>query len=319
MFNTNIEHITEMDLQALIDNSVTELKTLEYKAILPGNPDSERREFLADVSSFANSLGGSIVLGIVCDNSTGIPKTLDGITANNWDQEILRLDNMIRDGIKPRISGIRIKSIRLSNGRSALIVRTEKSWNPPHRVTFKGHDKFYSRSTNGKYALDVEELRNIFNLSATTAERIRNFRIDRINKILADDTPIPLLSLPRTVLHIVPLISINPGQVYDITYVYRFPDKLPTVQKLMDDRRYNVDGIITFSMEIKGRYYAYTQLFKNGIIESTNASLLEPSKAGLSIPGGLFESKLIQSFSAYLSLMKECSQSSCLLTFFSQS
>lgn len=186
-----------------------------------------------------------------------------------------------------------------------MIVRTEKSWNPPHRVTFKGHDKFYSRSTNGKYALDVEELRNIFNLSATTAERIRNFRIDRINKILADDTPIPLLSLPRTVLHIVPLISINPGQVYDITYVYRFPDKLPTVQKLMDDRRYNVDGIITFSMEIKGRYYAYTQLFKNGIIESTNASLLEPSKAGLSIPGGLFESKLIQSFSAYLSLMKE--------------
>lgn len=90
MFNTNIEHITEMDLQALIDNSVTELKTLEYKAILPGNPDSERREFLADVSSFANSLGGSIVLGIVCDNSTGIPKTLDGITANNWDQEILK-------------------------------------------------------------------------------------------------------------------------------------------------------------------------------------------------------------------------------------
>jgi hypothetical protein len=307
MLNMSIDQITEIDLQGLIDNSVIEWKTLDYKAVLPGNSDSDKKEFLADVSSLANSIGGDIVFGIICDNSTGTPKTLEGISATNWDQEILRLDNMIRDGVKPRISGIKIKLIPLSSGKSALVVRTEKSWNPPHRVTFKGHDKFYGRSTNGKYALDVDELRNAFNLSATIAERIRNFRIDRVNKILADDTPVRLLSLPKTVLHIVPLISLNPGQIYDITVVYKSPSKLPTINSIVGDRRYNLDGVLTYSVEMSGQYYAYVQLFKNGIIEATNASMLEPSKDGLSIPGALFESQLMQSLSAYLALMNELS------------
>ena len=309
MLNKNIDQITEIDLQGLIDNSVIECKTLEYKARLPGNSDSEKKEFLADISSFANSIGGDIVFGIICDNSTGTPKTLKGISITNWDQETLRLENMIRDGIKPRISGIAIQPISLSNAKSSLVVRTKKSWNPPHRVTFKGHDKFYARSTNGKYALDVDELRDAFNLSATIAERIRNFRIDRVNKILAEDTPVRLLSLPKTVLHIVPLISFNPGQIYDITVAYKNQSKLPTIQTYVYGKRYNIDGVLTYSVEsvVKGQYYAYVQLFKNGIIEATNASMLEPTKESLSIPGAFFESQIIQALSAYLALMNELS------------
>jgi hypothetical protein len=303
----NFDQITETDLQGLIDNSVIEWKMLDYKAVLPGNSDTDKKEFLADVSSFANSMGGDIVFGIICDNSTGTPKNLKGISVTNWEQEILRLDNIIRDGVKPRISGITIKPICLSNGKSALIVRTRKSWNPPHRVIFKGHDKFYARSTNGKYPLDVDELRNAFNLSAAIAERVRNFRIDRVNRILEDDTPVRLLSFPKTVLHIVPLISLNTGQIYDITVVYKSPSKLPTINSIVVDKRYNLDGVLTYSAEIRGQYYAYTQLFKNGIIEATNASMLEPSKDGLSIPGPLFESQLMHSLSAYSALMNELS------------
>lgn len=306
MFNKTIDQITEMDLQGLVDNSAIELKTLDYKAILPGHSDSDKKEFLADVSSFANSIGGDIVFGIVCDKSTGTPKTLEGISVANWDQEILRLDNLIRDGVKPRITGISMKPIPLSNTRSALIVRTGKSWNPPHRVTFKGHDKFYARSTNGKYPLDVDELRNAFNLSATIAERIRDFRIDRVNKILADDTPVPLLSLPKTILHIVPLVSFTPGNIYDITAVYQKPEKLPPIYSLAWDRKYNLDGVLAYSTGPKGIHDGYVQLFKNGIIEGTDASMLEPS-GSVAINGAIFEQELMKSLSAYLSLMKELS------------
>ena len=58
MLTKSIDQITEIDLKSLIDNSVIERKTLDYKAALPGNSESDKKEFLADISSFANSIGG---------------------------------------------------------------------------------------------------------------------------------------------------------------------------------------------------------------------------------------------------------------------
>ncbi len=175
----------EEDLQVLVDNSVLESKTIEYKQSLPSNSESDKKEFLADVSSFANASGGDLIFGIIADKKTGTPKSLEGLIIENIDQEILRLENMIRGGIEPRMPSVSTEPIKLSNSKFALIIRTPKSWICPHRVTFGGHDKFYSRSSNGKYPLDVGELRVAFNLSETITEKIRNFRQDRISKILA--------------------------------------------------------------------------------------------------------------------------------------
>lgn len=61
MISKGIEQITEEDLQNLIGNSVSERKTIEYKQTLPGNSDSDKKEFLADVSSFANASSGDLI------------------------------------------------------------------------------------------------------------------------------------------------------------------------------------------------------------------------------------------------------------------
>jgi hypothetical protein len=307
MLPRNIDDITEKDLQDLVDNLVLERKILEYKGKLPGTSHADKREFLADASSFANSVGGDIVFGIACDNSTGIPKALEGLSAENWDQVILRLESSIRDGIKPRIAGIEMKVIPLSNSKRALIARFPKSWNSPHRVTFEGHDKFYGRSTNGKYPLDVDELRDAFSLSATLAESIRDHRIDRVNKILADDTPVPLVNSPKVVLHVVPFISFNAGQVYDVTLVERHPQKLPPIDSYGSGRRYNLDRILAYSIGLEGKFLSYTQLFKNGMIEAADASMLHLLGDRPTIPSSLFEKRLINSLSTYLSLMKDLS------------
>jgi hypothetical protein len=307
MLPRNIDDITEKDLEDLVENSVLEKKTLEYKAALPGTSITDKKEFLADVSSLANSMGGDIVFGIACDDSTGMPKPSDGISEENWDQVILRLESSIRDGIKPRIAGIAMKAIPLSNSKHVLIARVPKSWNSPHRVTFEGHDKFYGRSTNGKYPLDVDELRDAFNLSATLAEKVRNLRIDRVNRILADDTPVPLMANAKIVLHVVPIVSFNSGQAYDVTLVERNPRKLPAMESYMSSRRYNLDGILAYSIGLQGKFLSYTQLFKNGIIEATDASFLEPRDGRRTIRGSLFEEKLIDLLSACLALMKDLS------------
>ena len=52
-----IETWKEPDLLKLLDDKVPEGRCLEYKAALPGKSDSDRKEFLKDVSAFANADG----------------------------------------------------------------------------------------------------------------------------------------------------------------------------------------------------------------------------------------------------------------------
>ena len=89
-------------MQHLIDESILEIKTLEYKEKLPEFNDEGKKEFLADISSFANSSGGDIIYGIREDNH--LPKELVGVEIDDIDEIKRRLDGIIRDGIKPRIS-----------------------------------------------------------------------------------------------------------------------------------------------------------------------------------------------------------------------
>ncbi len=69
--------LDETDLQSLINNQVTEGKSVEYKSSLPGNSDRDKKEFLADVSSFSNSAGGYLLYGITEEN--GLPQELIGL------------------------------------------------------------------------------------------------------------------------------------------------------------------------------------------------------------------------------------------------
>lgn len=304
MIQKNIDEITEQDLQALIDNSVVERKTLEYKQTLPSNSDKGKKEFLADVSSFANASGGDLIYGITEDKKTGAPKLLEGLSIENVDQEISRLDNIIRDGIEPRIPSVGISPpIPLKNSKIALVIRIPKSWSSPHRVTFKGHDKFYTRSSNGKYPLDVGELRIAFNLSETITERIRNFRLDRISKIFANETPVPFYDNAKIVLHLIPIISFSPAQRYDIGKIASPPEKMKPIYCGGWSHRYNLDGFLTYSGG-EEKSHSYVQLFRNGGIEAVEGLLLEPYKGQLIIPSIAYEQELIRSLTDYLSVLK---------------
>jgi len=309
MITKNINEITEDDLQELIDNSVSEKKILEYKQFLPGNSDADRKEFLADISSFSNASGGDLIYGITEDRNKGIPKKLEGLTVENADQVITRLENMIRDGIKPRISGIVIHPIKVLKSKVALLIRIPRSWNSPHRVTFKGHDKFYTRSTNGKYPLDVAELRIAFNLSETITEKIRRFREDRISKIFANETPIHFYDTAKIVLHLIPIISFNPAQRYELNKITSYSEKLKpiAISHFGFRNRHNLDGFLTYSRDKEGKSYSYVQLFNNGIIEAVEGRYLGPreNEGNLSIRGTAYEIQLIKSLTLYLSALKE--------------
>src|SRR4051812_22865379 len=111
MIPRQIQAVTIEDLEALVTDAVREGKTIEYKQELPGGKDDDKKEFLADVSSFANASGGDVIFGISetrdgQGKTTGIPEAILGLPGVNGDQEIRRLEQMLRDGIEPRIPGL---------------------------------------------------------------------------------------------------------------------------------------------------------------------------------------------------------------------
>jgi len=304
MINKSINDISEQDLQTLIAQKEVEGKTIEYKQELPRNTDADKKEFLADISSFSNSSGGDLIYGMVEDK--GMPKALDGLDIGELDQVKQRLENLVRDGIEPRIPPLTIQPVPLSNTRTAIVIRVPKSWSSPHRVRYQGHDKFYSRNSAGKYQLDVAELRIAFNLSETITERIRNFRRDRISNIVANETPILLPNTAKIVLHLIPIIAFSSVQNLDIDKIASHAEQLHPITCYGGlNRRYNLDGFLTHSVYTEDKAYSYVQLFRNGIIEAVETSLLTPRRdKRLLIPSVAYEKRLINSLSNYLSVLK---------------
>jgi hypothetical protein len=296
--------IGEADLKTLITNEVSEVKTLEYKSELPGNSTGDRKEFLADVSSFANAAGGDIIYGM--KETAGVPTDLCGVAVSDVDAEILRLESTIRDGIEPRIPGLATHATRLAAGTHAIIIRIPRSWALPHMVKLGGSSRFYSRDSRGKYQLDVAQIRAAFALSETTSERIRNFRIERLAQIVANSgTPITLNEPPFYVLHIVPLSAFDPAVRYDTSSM------TPSAKYLMPMggrgifNRHNFDGYLTYSHDGEAAY-AYLQVFRNGIIESVRATYEHSAVTGRRfIPSAQYEEEVLDALSRFLELQKQ--------------
>jgi len=304
--NISLESIEENTLQDLIDNQVPESKTIDYKAALPGNSDSDKREFLADVSSFANASGGHLIFGIRA--SSGIPLEFCGVQNINADSEILRIESIIRDGIEPRIPGVSIRAVPLQNQRWAVVIRIPRSWSSPHMVTLKlkDHERFFSRYSRGKYPLDVSELRAAFLLSETTSERIRNFRIERLSKIIAEETPVKLDGVPKIALHIIPISAFDSATRFDLSSIARNPSHLQPINTHVSwNHRYNFDGFLTYAQFPKSTSaHSYVQIFRNGSIEAVEAFMLSSEKGERSIPAG-YERELLNAISKYLSIQKQ--------------
>ncbi len=292
----------ENNLQALVDNQVPESKTIDYKESLPGNSDSDKKEFLADVSSFANAAGGYLIYGM--RENSGIASEICGLGSINADAEIRRLESIIRDGIKPRIPGLSSRAIPLRTSGTAIIIHIPMSWASPHMVAFKNDSKFYSRNSAGKYQLDVSELRAAFMLSETTAERIRNFRIERLSKIIAGEAPVRLNQNPKIILHIILFGAFNPASRFDLSSLAN--DTTGILQPISGagwNSRHNFDGYLSFTAPL-----TYLQVFRNGIIEAVDASIIEPGNRRLdipTIPSRLFEEKLLDALPRFLSIQRQ--------------
>ena len=203
MIEQPIEGIDEATFRRLIDNQVSEGRDLEFKRELPGGGDEATREFLADVTAFANAQGGDIVFGL--DEANGVAADLPGVAADDPDAAILRLEGKLQTGVEPRLIGVRIKWVPLGNGRGALVLRIPGSLSAPHRVTFRNGARFYGRNSRGKYELDVHDLLHVFTASAQLPQQFRQIHAEAIAASQGVDMPFAIDQAPTAVISVAPL------------------------------------------------------------------------------------------------------------------
>lgn len=203
MLDRPIDAIDEALLASLVNNQVGERRDLEFKRDLPGQEPDNIREFLADVTSLANSNGGDLIFGI--EEAEGVAAGLPGVAIGNADDEILRLEQIIRTNVDPRLIGIRTHYVPFAAGNGALVIRVPRGLQPPHRVTYRNSGKFYSRTSRGKYELDVHELRHAFVEANQLPVRFRQLHAEGIERARGVDMPFAIMAEPTAVISTIPL------------------------------------------------------------------------------------------------------------------
>lgn len=263
---------------------------IEYKRDLPGSADGDKKEFLADASSFANTAGGDLIFGL--DEAEGVPTRIVGVRSGDLDLELGRMDSILASGLSPRIRYAQ-RVLICANGEKVVILRIERSWSGPHRVIFKGDDRFYGRNSVGKYPLDVNELRAAFTLSSNAIERARAFRVDRTIALSNGQSVVALAPGPKIVIHCIPVEALLGQAQYDLMPFYNNPGLFPPMGTSSWDRRLNFNGLLLFNSRSTSR--SYTQLYRNGIIEAVRAGLLGGEYEGeRTIPSIAFEKEVIE-------------------------
>lgn len=253
---------TEAHLTRLVDDRVTEDSYLDLKRDLPRLDGGGRHEFLADVSAFANSSGGDLVYGIDEDGEGRAAAVVP--QAGNADEEARRFQDVLMNGIEPRLPGVQVQAVPVGGG-FVLVIRVPQSWAGPHRVRTNQH--FYIRENGRKRQLDIPEVRGLFLRSDHQAQRVRDFRTERLGKLLAGDAPHLLVPGVRLVGHFVPTqAALGAMQVDPIPYMRG--RSLPALSTTIPGARVNADGALVVRNPRPEGTHGYSLLFRNGYFET---------------------------------------------------
>lgn len=204
------------------------------------------------------------------EEASGVPTNLVGLEGLNLDAETLRLENLLRGSVQPRLVGVQIRQVALDNGRSALVLRIPPSFRKPHRVEYQGWNKFFVRTSAGAHEVSVDELRDLFLLSSRLEERVRAFRVDRLATLKAGLTLRPVVLRPGIALHVVPLSAFTEARGVDVVAAYDDCRHFNPIGASGCSNYLTFDGLLTTvgDSEPGQPISAYCLLFRDGCVET---------------------------------------------------
>ncbi len=151
------------ELESLILDGVEESIQLEYKsADALQNTDHYKREIAKDVSAMANSAGGIIIYGIKEFGSSEkkhLPEKITPVNRQSISKEWL--DQVISNGISPKIDGLRIYPIQLQQIDEVVYVVEIPQSSTAHQNTKEY--KYYKRYNFESVPMLDYEIKDIMN------------------------------------------------------------------------------------------------------------------------------------------------------------
>lgn len=223
MINKPFKDIRLEDIKSLKTNGAEEGKSLDFKLELHLDSKNQRKEFAADITSFANTIGGDLIIGVSEDEGT--INDLHGIEVNDKDKLLQDIENLLRDVIAPQITGLEMNFYPIeSEGKYILHIRIPQSYVGPHIVN---GEKFYGRNNAGKYPLDYVDIKQRFTMSNQVQEHIKQYHLERIMKVKANEGYWELQEAFETrngtvLINIVPLQSFTESVFVSTLTPYRF-------------------------------------------------------------------------------------------------
>lgn len=111
--------------------------------------------------------------------------------------------------------------------------------------------------------------------AAGLEERIRMFRAERIGRIAAGETPVPLEGTKLICIHIVPFEALGASRSVDLHLI---AEQTSLLRPFYDDgyssARFNIDGVYTHATAGGEASGGYVQCFRNGIFETVDAWMI---------------------------------------------
>ena len=154
--------------------------------------------------------------------------------------------------------------------------------------------------------MSVREIRQAFLASELLPERIRSFRNERVTAIVNGDLPVPLTPEAKIVLHVIPFSAVDDRTGLDISSAFELRNELRTIGDTNKSGRHNLDGFVVFGGQsgIAPEYESYIQVFRNGVIEAVNSSILggHPSKL---IPSTYYEQEIEASLASIQGFLRK--------------
>ncbi|WP_127900550.1 helix-turn-helix domain-containing protein [Solirhodobacter olei] len=309
LLGKNFDEIDSATIQALVGAGATESVHLEFKRDPYGSADSDKKEFLKDVSAFANALGGHLLIGV--DEVDGAASAVTPIVGIDVDKELLRLESVVRTGIEPAIVGVRMKRIQAGVG-DVIVIQIPRSYNPPHRIIFKGSNRYHSRSSSGTYELSLEELRTLFGQFRSVEERAKTFMRERLLRVQANDGAMPLpVEVGAMIMHLVPLPDFGSGRRHELSELRQQSMAFAPLGASGYTPRVNLDGFLLYRGGPVCR--GYTQVFRDGSVEATSVSMIAEMDGRRLLPSVAVPERIMQALRSYMTGLRAIDASSPIL------
>ncbi len=255
-------HTTEEFLSELLVARPCRSWNLEFRLDLPIHGHDSEHQFLSDVSAFANARGGDLIFGADCDDSTNLSHIVS--FPGNGSKERMRLEEMAAEGVEPRIPGLIVRSHKINNG-FIIVVTVTRSWIGPHRVKSDRH--FYLREDGQTRQLPIAEIRGLFLSVDKRNHDVRDFRAERLGKLLAMEGPCLLARGVKLVIHVVPTVAALGAVELDPATVVR-QLRVPVLCEGDPTARINVDGALFVQTPEPEKALCYSLMLRNGFFEA---------------------------------------------------